>query len=435
MKRYDFARWLIVFTLMAGIHFTFTTLTAAQSGRKRPPAPPSQGPRIETQDGKSPGRGEEKPADRPLSDSTPTEVSDDGTIKLDTFLVTIPVSVTDQSGKFVPDLVKREFHVFEDGVEQEIESFESVETPFHVALVIDTSNSTRFRLEDIQDAAVGFVNQLRPDDEVMVVSFDSDVKIECEFTSDRRRLRDAIFQTRTGGSTKLYEAVDQVLDRWMSRIQGRKAVVLFTDGVDTSSRRANAQHTLGLAEESDTIFYPIRYDTELSDPSGVIINRPGQLPPIFRNPWPTPNPRTRRRWPLTQWVTPQWPQGRWPAPGGGRGGGTQAGDYRRGAQYLQDLADRTGGRLYQADTLDSVSRAFTQIADELRHQYRLSYYPTNSRKDGAWRKIKVRVDRPSLAVRSRDGYKAAMETQASVPEQQPDGERPRMKRKQNLAVK
>ena len=434
MKRYDIARWLIVFTLMAGIYFTFTSLTAAQSGRKRQPAPPSQGPKYETQEQKPPGKSEERSADKPLSDDTPTEVSDDGTIKLDTFLVTIPVSVTDQSGKFVPDLVKRQFHIYEEGVEQEIESFESVETPFHVALVIDTSNSTRFRLEDIQDAAVNFVNQLREDDEVMVVSFDSDVKIECEFTSDRRRLRDAIFQTRTGGSTKLYEAVDQVLDRRMSRIQGRKAVVLFTDGVDTSSRRANATNTLEMAEESDTIFYPIRYDTEETGPGGVIINRPGQTPPIFRNPWPIPNPRSRRRWPLTQWVTPQWPQGRWPSPGGGRGGG-QVGDYRRGAQYLQDLADRTGGRLYQADTLSGLSSAFSQIADELRHQYRLSYYPTNSRKDGTYRKIKVRVDRSYLVVRSRDGYKAAMDTQASAPDQQQDGERPRMRRKQNLAVK
>ncbi len=433
MRRYDFARWLIVFTLLAGIAFFSPSLTEAQSGRKRQPAPPTQGPKYETQDQKPPGKAaEEKPADRPLADSTPTEVTDDGTIKLDTFLVTIPVSVTDQSGKFVPDLVKRQFHIFEDGVEQPIESFEAVETPFHVALVIDTSNSTRFRLEDIQEAAVRFVNQLREDDQVMIMTFDSDVKVECDFTSDRRRLRDAIYQTRTGGSTKLYEAVHQVLDRHMSRIEGRKAVVLFTDGVDTSSRRATATNTLEMAEEADTLFYPIRYDTEEMNPGGVIINRPGQSPPIFRNPWPMPNPRSRRRWPLTQWTAGQWPQGRVPMPGG-RGGG--AGDYRRGAQYLQDLADRTAGRLYQADTLSGLSSAFTQIAEELRHQYRLSYYPTNSRKDGAYRKIKVRVDRAYLVVRTRDGYKAAGEAQASAPDaESQDGERPKLKRKQNLAV-
>ena len=123
-------------------------------------------------------------------------------------------------------------------------------------------------------------------------------------------------------------------------------------------------------------------------------------------------------------LTGQWPQGRWPGGRGPQPGGTN-GDYQRAARYLQDLADRSGGRLYQADTLSHVSQAFSLIAEELRYQYRLSYYPGNSKKDGAFRKIKVRVDKPDLIVRSRDGYRAAADTQANEP-----NERPALKRKQ-----
>ena len=126
----------------------------------------------------------EKSSNKSLGDSTPVTVDENGTIKMDTSLVTIPVSDMDRDGKFVPFLKKRDFRIYEDGVEQDIESFNSVETPFHVALVLDTSNSTLFKFDDIQDAAFAFIKQLRRDDQVMVVSFDSKVRFHCDFTSD-----------------------------------------------------------------------------------------------------------------------------------------------------------------------------------------------------------------------------------------------------------
>jgi Ca-activated chloride channel family protein len=128
-------------------------------------------------------------------------------------------------------------------------------------LVLDTSNSTMFKFDDIQEAALAFIKQLRRDDQVMVVSFDSKVRFHCDFTSDYDELRRAIYETRIGGSTKLYEAVDKVVDR-LEPIEGRKAIVLFTDGVDTASRRANFQNTIVKVEESGAIVYPIKYDTE-----------------------------------------------------------------------------------------------------------------------------------------------------------------------------
>src|SRR6185295_18454377 len=104
--------------------------------------------------------------------------------------------------------------------------FASVDKPFSLVLMIDTSASTRFRLEDIQDAAITFVNQLRSDDQVMVVSFDDRIRVLSEFTNDRYRLRDAIRRTKTGSGTKLYDAVDMVINQRLSRISGRKAIVL-----------------------------------------------------------------------------------------------------------------------------------------------------------------------------------------------------------------
>lgn len=343
--------------------------------------------------------------DRPLADNTPVQVDEGGTIKLDTSLVTIPVTVTDRQGRFVPDLFKRNFRLYEDNVEQQIDGFQTIDVPFNVVLMIDTSGSTRFRLEDIQEAAVSFVNQLKREDRVMVVSFASRYRIECSFTDDREELREAIYRTRTGGGTKLYEAVDFVLEQ-LEQVEGRKAVVLFTDGVDTSSRRASAASTVARAEESGVLFYPLNYDT--SDVRGIQ-RRPGQqpgVPPVYipnGSGWPFPGGSGRRRWPFNALVAANW-NTQWPR-GGGPG---QSGRMNDAYQYLSDLAEVTGGRLSEAGSLSSIASGFRLIAVELRQQYALSYYPSNTQQNGAWRQIRVRVDRNEYVVRARKGYRAAL---------------------------
>ena len=197
----------------------------------------------------------------PTISSGPEEVEAGDVIRVDTTLITLPVSVTDRNGRYIPNLTKEDFRLWEDGVEQQVAFFASVDKPFSLVLMIDTSGSTRFRIEDIQDAAITFVNQLRPDDQVMVVSFDDDVRILSEFTSDRGRLRNAIRRTRTGDGTKLYDAVDLVINQRLNRVSGRKAVVLFTDGVDTTSRRGTYASNVRDAEEVDALIYPVQYDT------------------------------------------------------------------------------------------------------------------------------------------------------------------------------
>ena len=191
----------------------------------------------------------------------PEEVDAGDVIRVNTTLVTLPVSVMDRDGRYVPNLRKEDFRLWEDGVEQNVAFFASVDKPFSVVLMLDTSGSTRSRLDDIQDAAITFVNQLRPDDQVMVVSFDDQVRVLTEFTSDRYRLRDAIRRTRPGDGTKLYDAVDLVMNQRLNSVAGRKAIVLFTDGVDTTSRHASYASNIRDAEELDALIYPVQYDT------------------------------------------------------------------------------------------------------------------------------------------------------------------------------
>ncbi len=191
----------------------------------------------------------------------PEEVDENEVVRVNTTLVTIPVTVLDRDGKYVPSVRQDEFRIFEDGVQQDIAYFAAVEKPFTVALVLDNSTSTRFKLDEIQDAATAFVEQLRPEDRVMVVAFTDTVRVLAEPTSDRRRLRDAIRQTRNDGNTSLYDAVDFVIHQRFNRIPGRKAIVLFTDGVDTSSQRASYEANVRDAEELDAVIYPIQYDT------------------------------------------------------------------------------------------------------------------------------------------------------------------------------
>ncbi|HLA09373.1 MAG TPA: VWA domain-containing protein [Pyrinomonadaceae bacterium] len=323
----------------------------------------------------------------PVADEGPEEVEAGDVIRVNTTLVTIPLSVMDRDGRYIPNLKKEDFRLWEDGVEQQVAYFSSVDKPFSLVLMIDTSGSTRFRLEDIQDAAIAFINQLRPDDQVMVVSFDDDVSVLSEFTNNRSRLRDAIRRTRTGGGTKLYDALDLVINQRLSRLSGRKAVVLFSDGVDTTSRRSSYHDNIRDAEELDALIYPIQYDTYADVGGGGGTTWPGSAPTVADILGQILGGGIRR--------------------GGriGRGGrGTSRRDYELANQYLRELAERTGARQYNADTTQNLSYAFSNIAEELRRQYSLGYYPKRSAQAGERRQIRVRVSQPNLAVRARDSY-------------------------------
>lgn len=297
------------------------------------------------------------------------EVSAGDVVRINTTLVTVPVSVLDRQGRFVSGLRREDFRLFEDGVEQPIVHFEPTEMPFTVALVLDTSASTRFELGEIKEAAIDFAKQLRPQDRVLVVTFNEEVYLLTEATNDFQRISEVIRRkVRTGQSTRLYDAIDLVINERLNKIQGRKAIVLFTDGVDTSSYVASGRSTLREAEELDALIYPIQYDTK-----EYVSKRNVNL---------------------------------WPFPAAIFGNTIQASteaDYKRADRYLHGLADKTGGRLYTANDPNQLAQAFASIAEEIRRQYRLGFYPpTND--SGQSHAIRVSVNRPDIAVRARNTY-------------------------------
>ena len=134
--------------------------------------------------------------------------SDEELIKVETSFITIPVSVYDRDGLYIPNLRQADFKIFEDGVEQEIAYFGTTDKPFTVILLIDVSSSTEYKIEEIQQAAIAFVNQLKPEDSVMVVQFDERVSVLAETTNDRQKIYKAIRRTGFGGGTSLFDAVD-----------------------------------------------------------------------------------------------------------------------------------------------------------------------------------------------------------------------------------
>ena len=325
----------------------------------------------------------------------PEEVDAGDVVRVNTTLVTLPVSVMDRDGKYVPNLRKEDFRLWEEGVEQNVAFFASVDKPFSVVLMLDTSGSTRSRISDIQDAAITFVNQLRPDDQVMVVSFDDQVRVQTEFTNDRYRMRDAIRRTRPGDGTKLYDAVDLVMNQRLNSVAGRKAIVLFTDGVDTTSKHASYASTIRDAEELDALIYPVQYDTY-----GDVSSRGAGWPGGGR--WPNSNGDV-----LGQILGGIFGKGGGVigGRGGGAGGvGSSRREYDLANRYLHELAQKTGARNYQGDSSQDLSNAFANIAEELRRQYSLGYYPKTPAQAGQRRQIRVRVNQPNLAVRTRDSY-------------------------------
>ena len=302
------------------------------------------------------------------SDAAGLKIADDDVVRVSTVLVTLPVSVMDRHGRFVPDLRQEQFRLYEDGIEQEVAYFEGAEKAFTVALLLDTSDSVRFKLGDIQTAAIAFLDQLRPDDRIIVVAFDKRVTVLSEATNDRQKLSEAIRRARTGGGTSLYNAIDLVINQRLAHIRGRKAIVLFTDGVDTASLHSTYESTLHAAEELDALVYSIQYDT-IDDAMKSVRERAGDQAVI--------DVTTAKGEPLSV-------------------------AYTRANRYLRLLTDKTGGRFFYADTVKALTEVFDHIAKELRQQYSIGYYPKNRESEGKTRKVRVTV--ANAVVRTRRSY-------------------------------
>lgn len=362
-----------------------------------------------------------------------TKADDDDEVeRVSVHLVSVPVSVTDRDGRFVADLGEKDFRITENGVAQTISNFATTEQPFYVLLLIDTSGSTELRLRDIQDSAIAFVNQLRPQDRVLPVAFDNDATaLVGEWTGDREKLAAAIRGARTGMSqekaetevvkgrdgspmtmrkinTRLYDAVHKA-SAVLRGVAGRKAMILFTDGFDTASAVATRKGTLAEAEELDALIYVVQYDryTKGSDPASragatipsTVVSAPR---PIARN--NTVDVRSSGGHTQVVSTQPLGSSGPPIAPPPVRPFERRYPKVLEAEKYLQGLAEKTGGRFFYADNMERIGLSFAAIADELRRMYSIGYHPTPLARPGERREVKIRVGRERVSVRARKAY-------------------------------
>lgn len=261
-------------------------------------------------------------------------------------LVVLNATITDDKGVLVSGLKQDEFRVFEDGKEQKIEFFESQKTPFAAVILIDTSGSMEQRIALATSAAINFLDGLRFDDKAAIYNFDSKVAMVQDF-SNLRDITPKIFDLKARGMTVLNDGIYQAAMLLAKRPEKRRAIIVLSDGADTQSGRS-ASKALKAALQSEATIYTV-------DMSGIV--------------------------------------------GGGR-------DRMQNQGVLKNFAKKSGGKFVETPGGVQLREAFKNIVDELGNQYTFGYQPTNTKTDGKWREIEVKIKRPNLKIRTRDGYYA-----------------------------
>lgn len=312
----------------------------------------------------------------------------DELVRVQTELVSVPVIVSDRNGRYIRGLGQQDFGVFQDGVEQKIEFFASTEEPINVALLIDTSQSTRFVLDDIKGSARSFIKLLTPNDKAMIVSFDHDTHVLSPLTSDRRQLEKAVGNAEIPDrrfDTTLRDAINSTITRDFANVTGRKAIIVLSDGKDAGSQIIESDLLFRL-EESDTLVYTVMFKTEELMQS--IRRRGNRRGGIFGSRFP--NGRNGDGMP-------------------GRGGQGRRERIERqneeAAEFLGELATMTGATHHSSKD-GKLSQLFSSIVEELRLQYRIGYYVDEASKSGTLHRIKIKVDRKDVAVRHRSTYRS-----------------------------
>ncbi len=270
---------------------------------------------------------------------------DDDVIRVDSSLVLLNTTITDDKGKFVAGIKKNLFKVFEDGKEQEITLFETSETPFSAVVLLDSSGSMENRMSIARASAMNFLSGLRVSDQVAIYNFDSGVHLIQDF-SNSQDMTERAFEIRANGWTVLNDAIYKAAQELGKRTEKRKAIIVLSDGMDTRSGRS-ADKALKAAIEANATIYTI-------DMSSV---------------------------------------------------GDK--DRMQSLSALKNFAEKSGGKFIATDSGQTLRNAFTSIVEELGTQYTLGYQPTNTAKDGKWRAIEVRVAKSNLTIRTKKGYNSA----------------------------
>lgn len=269
-------------------------------------------------------------------------------------LVSLAVTVADADNHYVNDLTAKDFDVFEDGVRQDVTFFDHSNTPVALALLLDTSASMEEKLTTAQEAAIGFAKRLRPQDLAELVDFDTHVVVLQDFTNDPVLLEHAIRKTTAEGSTSLYNAVYMSLQE-MKKMRAksaseirRRAIVVMSDGEDTSSL-LSFDDVLDMAKRSETAIYAIGTRSE-------------------------------------------------------EDAAANAKTFNEADFVLRQLTSQTGGRVFFPRRIEDLTGVYAQISDELASQYLIGYTSKSTRRDGAWRRIVVRVNKTGVQARTKQGY-------------------------------
>jgi VWFA-related protein len=260
--------------------------------------------------------------------------------------VNVLVTVTDrQSGKFIKDLTRDDFEIYEDGVLQEISNFSSqTNLPLTIALAIDTSSSVRLKLEFEKEAALDFLyTVVRPTDRALLAEFDTAVTLLHDYTSNPNDLAREIRNLRAGGGTSLYDAIYLISEQKMLDEPGRRTMVILSDGSDLTSTHT-FQEALDMAQKAEVAIYALS-----TTRFGANIDHSGD-------------------------------------------------------NALRQITDATGGRVFFPYSTTQLSKSFSEVEEELRSQYNLAYVPSNSRHDGSFRKIEVKLKGADANLRYRKGY-------------------------------
>ena len=302
-------------------------------------------------------------------------------VRTETSLVQLNIGVVDKQGRPITSLKRNDFVVYEDGVKQPIQHFEPVDAPFSLVLMLDMSGSTVTFRQQLKLASQRFLDALAPEDRVSVIQFNAKVKSLTSFTTDRLKTGYAIEIAEGAGETHFYEALRYALKELEKEGQRRKAIVVLTDGLDTSLRNAD-RSTLSKARTNEEALATI---DPLSSPNvkNVLAAADRQGVTIFPLALPSGDPK---RLPLQ---TPNI-----------------VGIYAAARARLQSLADRTGGRLNEIDRLQYMAQLYREVAANLRTLYTVAYQPQGERIRGKWHEIKVEVVQNELTVRTKPGYYA-----------------------------
>lgn len=280
-----------------------------------------------------------------------SERKDDDAVKLHSDLVVVNLIVTDSDGRYAHGLSIKDFSVMEDGAAQKVSDFTSEEASFAAAILIDMSGSMDYKFGLVRAAAASFVDHIRDNDQVAVFGFNNKIKMFQDFT-DLRDISEYVWDAKAEDMTRLYDCANEALAALEKRAEKRKAILLISDGWDTTSSKATFDSVMKKSLANGVTIYTV----DLID-DGLRM-----------------------------------------------GGGSEIAGLRRGQSEMKEFASQTGGRYVHSPQGDKLDDAFNNIVEELRNQYTLTYYSSNPKRDGRWRKLNVNASRPGLTTRSRKGY-------------------------------